>query len=505
MPTPRNVIRAALVSALSLAGPLTAAHAQSTLVLSAPGTEVTDDATIQAGAGADTNFARLDWIATKAGLTDDDLLRALVKFDTQYTLPAGAPIQSAVLTLTIMSAGADPTRTIGVYPVTLSFLQDDATWNARRGDYAWTTAGGDLGVLSTTQSVPNVVGTKVAFDITNIVATAVSGANGSRYTRIALVDLDAASASSERRFYSMEAADPSVRPLLTIVYGGAARAVSTEVSTNVSAEVSTDVSGEVSAVSPAVSTGSTQTLRVLQYNTHHGGWGTDGVFSTARILDWILKANPDIVSLQELEINDGWSNGLDLRDVYRSAMEQATGRPWHAYWVSRYGGTTTTSGLGELILSKYPFIATHAKSVDGDRSAAGVTIDVNGRPINITSVHLDNESSTNRLTEIEALLAWETTLAEGRIIVGDLNAWPGSTEIAKIKEAGYTDTFSAADMLGTAVGNGITHGRHQIDYIFQSKGATALTLKSSTIYNTADANGVMPSDHNPILAVFEVK
>jgi hypothetical protein len=31
------------------------------------------------------------------------------------------------------------------------------------------------------------------------------------------------------------------------------------------------------------------------------------------------------------------------------------------------------------------------------------------------------------------------------------------------------------------------------------------TVMIQQIYNTADANGVMPSDHQPVLAVFEVR
>jgi exonuclease III len=55
------------------------------------------------------------------------------------------------------------------------------------------------------------------------------------------------------------------------------------------------------------------------------------------------------------------------------------------------------------------------------------------------------------------------------------------------------------------MGNGITHGSHRIDYIFVSKGAPNLTLVSSQIYATADGNGVEPSDHEPVLAVFRVR
>ena len=72
-------------------------------------------------------------------------------------------------------------------------------------------------------------------------------------------------------------------------------------------------------------------------------------------------------------------------------------------------------------------------------------------------------------------------------------------------KATYVDTWLTAQTLGTAKGNGITHGAHRIDYIFQSKGATNLKLVSQEIFHTADANGVRPSDHDPVLAVFDVK
>ncbi len=71
--------------------------------------------------------------------------------------------------------------------------------------------------------------------------------------------------------------------------------------------------------------------------------------------------------------------------------------------------------------------------------------------------------------------------------------------------AAYVDTWLAAQALGTAIGNGITHGSHRIDYIFQSKGAANLTLVSQQIYASADANGVMPSDHHPVLGIFDVE
>jgi endonuclease/exonuclease/phosphatase (EEP) superfamily protein YafD len=89
------------------------------------------------------------------------------------------------------------------------------------------------------------------------------------------------------------------------------------------------------------------------------------------------------------------------------------------------------------------------------------------------------------------------------------------------------DTWASAKTAGTAVSwpenaSGITHGAHRIDYIFQSKDATALTLKSVQTFDTSDhsgekcvvsgaatcyanSTGIDPSDHRPVLAMFEVR
>jgi endonuclease/exonuclease/phosphatase family metal-dependent hydrolase len=133
-----------------------------------------------------------------------------------------------------------------------------------------------------------------------------------------------------------------------------------------------------------------------------------------------------------------------------------------------------------------------------------VTVDVNGRTINFTSTHMDNVSESNRVKETSELLPFALGFAEERIICGDWNAGPETSSIANMKQT-YDESWSAAKAKGTATGNGITHGSHQIDYIFFSKTATHLTLVSSQIYKTADANGVTPSDHEPVLAVFEVR
>jgi endonuclease/exonuclease/phosphatase family metal-dependent hydrolase len=452
---------------------------------------------VQAGSAANTNFNKSDVLATRASVNSEYLRRALIKFDTQNTMPAKSRVQSAIMTLTVKTGGADANRAVSVFPVTTSFVEGEATWKRRRVGTAWTSAGGDLGRESLKRVVTNTAGAKVTFDVTALVQAAVSGASSSRYTRLALADLGASTSASYREYYSSQALDPSVRPMLTVVYGASTPVSKPPVVTP--PVVTPPVVTPPVVTPPAPHSG--VTLRVLQYNTHHGGYGSDGVYSIERIVDWIVKSNAELVSLNEVEVNDSWSKGKDQTVIYQDLLQQKTNRTWYKVYFNRSGAA---SGIGQLILSTYPFIATAGQTLTGNRSAVEAMIDVNGRTINFVSVHLDNELQSNRLKQVAQLLPWAATLAEQRIVAGDYNAWPETTEIAKMK-AEYHDTWLEAQAKKTAVGNGITHGSHRIDYIFKSKSATFLNLVSAQTFNTADANGVRPSDHEPVLAVFEVR
>ena len=41
--------------------------------------------------------------------------------------------------------------------------------------------------------------------------------------------------------------------------------------------------------------------------------------------------------------------------------------------------------------------------------------------------------------------------------------------------------------------------------MFYSKGATKLHLKKVQVFDTRDSSGVMPSDHRPLMATYEVR
>ena len=366
------------------------------------------------------------------------------------------------------------------------YEEAQATWSKRNSSAAWTKAGGDLAEKYAAATVTNVVGSTVTFDVTALVQATVDGKFSSRYTRIALLDEGASSQNSYKRSDSDETADPSVRPTLVVTLG--------------SASAPTPEPTPTPTPTPTTST----TLRVLHWNTHHGGYGTDGVYDPNRLANWIVKINPDIISLNEIEYYTSWGNE-DQPARYASLLKSKTGVTWYYKFVTASGAA---KGNGNLILSRYPLDVKSSLQLSYTRAVAQVTVTVNGRTINFMSTHLDDNSTSERLVEIGELQAWAGGLAEQRIVAGDFNAWPGTSEITKMTSL-YFDSWAEAVKAGTQIayaGNEAGNTRNsRIDYIFYSRGASGLALKSSQVFDTRDASGVMPSDHRPLLSIFTVK
>ena len=165
-------------------------------------------------------------------------------------------------------------------------------------------------------------------------------------------------------------------------------------------------------------------------------------------------------------------------------------------------------------LSNVDVLAVDVETSDDDyelsysRSVARIAVIVNGIRVTLYSTHLDADSSSRRSTQMKELKAWADNYAEQRIILGDFNAWPGATEI-DLMTAAYLDSWAVAQSLDIDVaysGNTAGNTRNsRIDYAFYSKGATKMKLKKAQVFDTRDSSGVMPSDHRPLMATYEVK
>jgi endonuclease/exonuclease/phosphatase family metal-dependent hydrolase len=464
------------------------ASAQTTTSLSDPTTDVVY-ATIRGGSYANSNLSTL--LATRASSDPEYHRRALLKFDTHNGIPAGSTVTSAQLTVTVKSGSGDSTRSIAAYQVTTSWSEREVTWLRRKKSQSWMRSGGDLGSKLDQETVGNKRGAKVTFNVTALVKQAVAGKLGtSRYTRVALVDLDSSTSESFREYYTPRDSNSSVRPVLKVTYQHGSNPAPARPS--------------ASSSSSFTASTSTSTLRVLQWNTHHGGVGTDGDQNAERLVKKAASFKPDIISFNEVERYTAWGNN-DGPAVMAALMKQYTGRKWYYKFATATGSST---GNGNLVMSRFPFDSTGVRLLSHDRSAVDVVIHVHGRDIHFTSTHLDADSTGYRLSQIGELTAWQRTLAEPRIVAGDFNAWPGSSENAKMKGS-YYDSWAEAQGDGTALaysGNSAGNTRKsRIDYIYFSRGATALTLKSSQVYDVRDSHGVMPSDHRPVLTVFGIK
>jgi len=245
------------------------------------------------------------------------------------------------------------------------------------------------------------------------------------------------------------------------------------------------------------------TLKVFDWNIHHGV-GTDGVYNIDRIATAIAKASPDVVSLNEVERYTGWGNE-DQPARFAALLKSKTGKTWYYNFATRMG---TEKGQGNLLLSVYPIDVNADYLLSYDRSVAHLQIIVNGRRVSLFSTHLDDDSTAQRLTQMGELNGWSDNFPQSTILAGDFNAWPGATEISTMT-ALFLDTWAVAKAAGTSIayaGNEAGNTRNsRIDYVWLSKGTSALTIKSSQVFDLRDSSGVMPSDHRPVMTTFEVR
>ena len=349
------------------------------------------DGTIRGGTYANTSYGDDPILETRASADDGYVRRAALMFATAESLPSTASISSAKLILTV-KLGNPETRTLTACAVPVSFREPYLTWRMRDSNTSWQHAGGD--VVSgdcATATVTATSGSQVVFDVTTEVQKAVNGSYGSRYARFLVGDSGASSRDSYKQYYSNNESNSSVQPTLVITQGSTSTTTST-------------------STPPEETTTSSSTLSVLQWNSHHGGYGTDGVYDPNRLADWIVKMNPDIISLNEIEYYTGWGN-QDQPALYASLLQQKTGHTWYYKFATASGAT---KGDGNLILSRYPFDIKDSLLLSYTRVVVQVAVNVNGHNVSFFSTHLDDASSSARQTEIRQLQTWASGIADVR-------------------------------------------------------------------------------------------
>jgi endonuclease/exonuclease/phosphatase family metal-dependent hydrolase len=240
------------------------------------------------------------------------------------------------------------------------------------------------------------------------------------------------------------------------------------------------------------------TLKVMDWNIHHG-LDTSGANNLDRVVTWIVNINPHVVSLNEVEKQNGYNNNADEPAVLESGLESRTGSPWYRCFAQREGAAT---GQGNLILSRIRIESCAQQLLSASRSVARATLSVNNVIVTVFSTHLDDASASTRATQVAELSTWAATAQPQRILMGDFNAGATAVELEPLR-TDWDDAWKVAAASGTAIsypGNTAGNTRNsRIDYIWRFKGATRLALQSAQVHDTGTT-----SDHRPVSATYAV-
>ena len=229
-----------------------------------------------------------------------------------------------------------------------------------------------------------------------------------------------------------------------------------------------------------------ESVVVLSYNIHHGE-GTDGVCDLQRLADVILDSNADLVALQEVDVKTDRAGGVDqAAELARlTGMHYAFGRAIHF----------SNGEYGDAVLSRWPIevqerlplpaAPNHEKRV---AVAVTVTIPNTQQKLRFISTHLDHtKDPADRVAQAQALCGMITPCATPTIIVGDLNAQPGSAPIAVFEQ--HLQSAAPVGLKTFPADQPIK----QIDWIFMSAEHDWYVHEVSTILER------VASDHLPLL------
>lgn len=241
---------------------------------------------------------------------------------------------------------------------------------------------------------------------------------------------------------------------------------------------------------------SAATVKVMTFNTHHGGTKTTPPTTDGEI-DTIAAENPDVVVMQEAYASQlsYYVDGLNAR--------QGTSA-WHGIAAKHCkSGTqpTCTSQPGEstMIVTKLKTISSDTTLIWANddywvaRASAHMTVAAaDGTTFNVFVCHTPAMSNyaASRAKYVSAFLTWADTFAGPRFVGGDFNEGPTNASIVAMKTQ-FADAWATGGS-----GSGYTHpnptATSRIDYWFSSNGATL-----NSVHVVAD---LVDSDHRPVVA-----
>jgi endonuclease/exonuclease/phosphatase family metal-dependent hydrolase len=236
-------------------------------------------------------------------------------------------------------------------------------------------------------------------------------------------------------------------------------------------------------------------LRVLSYNIHHASPPSkSGQIDIEAIAKVIRAAKPDLVALQEVDVNTNRSNGID--QAKQLCLKSGMKHSYFAKAIDHDGGE-----YGVAILSNFVMTATHSFPLPDDpskpsepRILAIATVQIPGSgELHFATTHLDHTDEANRLLQMQQIRQMANLHQTPMLLAGDFNAQPIS-ETIKILDSTFKRTCNPCDPTFPQLKPDRT-----IDYIAFKPESRFKVISHQVIAET------YASDHRPILSVLEFR
>ena len=231
-------------------------------------------------------------------------------------------------------------------------------------------------------------------------------------------------------------------------------------------------------------------FRVMTYNVH-SCVGTDGKLDTQRIADVIARAEPDVVALQELDVCQSRSGGVNQPEWLAEQLNM------HAHFTA--ARACDDGHYGNAILSRHPFEVLSEGGLSRrrgeERAVQWLKLSIGGHAVSVMNTHLSIHFR-ERLLQIDQLLGaeWLANAEQGvpLVVCGDLN----SSQFSPVYRRLRRDLVDVQHAQG-ARARPTWPSRlplFRIDHVFASP-----SLRVSRCEVRRDALSQVASDHLPLL------
>lgn len=258
-------------------------------------------------------------------------------------------------------------------------------------------------------------------------------------------------------------------------------------------------------------------VKVMTVNLRHDA--NDWKRRFPLIADEIVRLDPDVIGIQEIEMAD------DQADYLNDLIARRGHAKYQIHQRRKPGVRGFFTGEGVGIMSRWSITEKTHEDLPEMRTAVRTRVKhPSGKFIDLANTHLHAGGGaegdgirTEQAKQVVTLVdrdddCWPT------FITGDMNAGETSEALGRFRNAGFVDSFKKVHGANTPnIGNTSTvvlaegaftqNPKRRIDFVLgRSAGARTLRpVESVVAFKNHDSKGMYPSDHFGVMTTYEVK